>query len=226
MLYAQVTTQDLLDLHPDLSRLFFAGDLWQYGTDGVLTGSTLPATFGSATAIFTDVNQRNGSAKNQIINIAERGFFRITEVTTGVICTIGMVSIAHQRVVNQLGVQLDGWSESDLTSVAVTPGTGLTWSIGGWESQIAHGYRELAGDLIAAQIPLSYVYDAEATYADALIYKSLCNVFNALTREVGDNSEKMALMYQQKYRGALEKMRNLCQEENAALIPDDFERNG
>jgi hypothetical protein len=224
---ALITTRDLLDLHPDLHLSFFPQCGWQSGDDGVIVGATLPATFSSVTGHFLFYTEDEASASTPVVpvvlNIPTMGFYRVSSVTNNATLAINEMSPAWQRAVNQF------MYADSLTYKGITAGTAYSWSLGGWEGQIAQAYRTVCGDLQSREVAPVYLDDNEGTYTEALMAKALQIIYTALTREGGDNNEKLATMYAQKYTQLMNTMRmyaTTISNSGAGTASFEFERNG
>jgi hypothetical protein len=227
---ALITTRDLLDLHPDLHMSYFPQCGWQSGDDGVVVGTTMPATFSSVTGKFLFYTEDEQSAATPVVpvvlNIPTMGFYRVASVTNNATLQISAMSPAWLRAINQF------LSADTLTEATITAGTAYAWSLGGWEGHIAQAYRHVCGDLQSRDVLPVYLDDNEGTYAEALTAKSLQIIFTALTRERDDNAEKLASMYARKYIELMNTMRvyaaaaSVNSNDGAGTASFEFDRNG
>ena len=214
-LLTHITTRDLMDRHNDLLRDSFPNEYLQNGTDGVITGTTVPCTFTSASLqlyhyipdhegeIDKDLQKVKLLADNTdfvlpVLNIPRVGFFRITGITDNQTCTIDYMTPSVQLIINRgLGLDLD--------ATTITAATGLAWSLGGKEEKIALAYCDLVTDLIKRNaITAESLNDDDPSYVQALSYKSLELTFTALMKESGDNASILANRYYHLYKSELE----------------------
>lgn len=222
-LRALITTRDLLFLHPDLHLQFFSDCGWQSGSDGVLDGTPIPANFTSTTGNFLFYTPDGRDAVSPtipvVLNIPTVGFYSVISVPTNNTLNLAEPSAAVLRSVNQ-------WLGEDLTQKGVPSGSKLDWSLGGWEAQIMAAYQTLCGDLVSRDKAPSIYDENEGTFVEALTAKALANVYTALTREMGDNSEKLATMYAHKYIEFINTRRSLKAIDGDAVATFEFDRNG
>lgn len=187
-----IDTADVVDLHDDIRRDAFPEKYWQRGTDGVITGMSVPCAFSSeslnlnhyipddvASELDNDAQKVKSFTDNvdyvlPVLNIHGVGFFRFTSITDNRTGTIEYMSPSSILIINRgLSLNLD---ETDITAA-----TGLKWSLGGVEEKVAKAYCTLLQDLINRRaITGESLTDNDPTYDNALIYRTLYLVYNSL----------------------------------------------
>ena len=216
MLLPHVNSADLLDLHDDLVQDYFPDTHWQKGSQGVVVGAELPSTFSSTegtlmlnhwaddTALTLDnttnkipLLNSNRTYPLPVLNIAKRGFYRFTEMETNQSGTIEAVSPSYLASFNR-------WMSRDLDCVDIAEGTELDWSLGGFEGKIAKAFQFLISDLIQRDIYPGLIDDDDASYVEALSYKSLELVYAARVTTPESFQAKQEEKYHRKYRMQIE----------------------
>jgi len=214
-LLSHIDTGALVDVHDDLPKDAFPGKHWYRGTDGVITGSTVPCTFTSASlqlnhyipeadldSLNTDVSKVKTISDNvdyvlPVLNIYKVGFFRVTSVTDNQTCTIDYMAPSIQLIINR-GLNLD------LDADDVTPATGLRWSLGGVEEKIAIAYADLVTELIKRKaITAESLVDNDPSYVQALRAHSLQLIYTSLITAPDDSATGLAAMYYRMYQKEL-----------------------
>ena len=233
-LLPHVNSADLLDHHDDLIQDYFPDTYWQKGSDGVIVGTELPATFSDtngtlqlrhwadsdAETLDNTINKipllnEDRSYPLPVLNIAKRGFYRFTTMIGNQSGTIDSLSPSYLASYNR-------WMARDLDSVDIDEGTELDWSLGGFEGKIAKAFQFLIIDLNQREIDPAVLDDDDGSYVEALTYKALELVFAARVTTAESYPAIQEEKYHRKYRMQIENIVPF----GGVVASYEWERNG
>ena len=219
----QITTASLIARQDDLLEYAFPGSGWQKGDDGVITGIELPATFSSSTiqlkhwipdeSAITIDNEKNrvplptdhNLLPVPVLNIPDLGFFSITSISDNNNCQIDVVNPGYQKAINR-------WKGLEFGDKSIVEGSDYQWSLGTFEVKIATAYEELLSDLNIREMHPDCVDDFDASYKQALEYKSLELIYRSYTREFEDHWNVMSRKYGKLYMDQLNTIKTYTTE--------------
>jgi len=207
MLRPHVTTEDLYRVHPDLPWSQFAtttargtAKYYSKGIDGVIGSDvTLPLAFTSATGAFEGGGSTDAWTVTDptiILNIPERGFYAITEITDDDELTIDWLP-SMTSIINVV-------QSKDYDYKTVTAGTALKYEVGGYADTLMQAYIDVCMELRKRKTYPSEISDNEPILNNCIIYRALSIIFNAQTQAIDDIAMYHARYYQKMYEKELQ----------------------
>ena len=211
-----ITTESLIQRQDDLLNYAFSQE-WQKGVDGVITSDTagtdieLPCNFASASMELThwfDNEILDNEAEKitlaedkrtlplPILNIPNRGFFKVKSISSNQVCVLDVVTPAFNLAMNR-------WRYETQSSTDLTTGTALEWSLGGFEGKIAIAYETLLSDLTMADSCPTGTGNLDASYKQAIEFKALEMICNSLTKQPDDHFYRQSYKYRKEYQNQL-----------------------